>query len=406
MVWRDDKRDTGSLDGKKFQYEESGQELGADGVVHFIATSGRPVYEGVSEGVDIFPVDAYFVGDDYLSDKQDFIDILKKPTTHQFVHPTQGRFKVALLGRARVTETNKEGGVCRFTFRLIVVEDPAFPLIIDSGAGIDLQVDALNLALIAAYSARFKLGAFAKKILGAIGLATAAMRVVEGKIQAIMNISESFGDAVSGFADQAASLLRKPEDMITSMAGTALNIMATINEAKDDLQDRSGRSQSAFLQGMNLIFEQERPEEAFSPTPESDLEQNNAIEFWLANRVTFLGAAASSVTDMVFESSSEVETFKASFLTFFEDVSLDANLDDQLYSEIRQLKAQVVRYLSEVAQNLPEITTFTTAKALPALVVAYMIYEDPERDQEIVSRNDVTHPMYVPPRTLEVISSV
>ena len=111
--------------------------------------------------------------------------------------------------------------MCEFRFRLVVTSDFSIPLIRDSSADLLKRVSTLNLALIASYKRRFKVGTFVKQIIGTIGLATAAMRVVEGKIQAAMNLTEAFGSAVTGFADQASALLRKPGDMVTSMTGTA-----------------------------------------------------------------------------------------------------------------------------------------------------------------------------------------
>ncbi len=56
-----------------------------------------------------------------------------------------------------------------------------------------------------------------------------------------------------------------------------------------------------------------------------------------------------------------------------------------------------------MAQDLPQLTTYTTYKALPALVVGYQIYGNNDHNLEIVDRNNVTDPMFVPPRTIEVI---
>ncbi len=402
MGWRDDQKEFGKLDGKKFIYENVDDEGGADGVIHDIATSGRPVYEGISEGQEAFDVTAVFVGEDYLVDMDDFIEILRKPKTHKFEHPYRGTFRCALAGRYKLTNSRTSGGKCEFRFRLVVTKDQAFPLIRDASLDLLNQVGLVNLALIASYKRRFKVGTFVKQIIGTIGLATAAMRVVEVKIQAAMNLTESFGSAVTGFADQASALLRKPDDMITSMTGTAIGIIAGVASSVDDLPSRNRRAQSTFTQAMREIFGQPRPSQPRLSTPESLLERDNSIQWWLANRISFVSGAAAAVTDMSFSSTDEVNLFKSEFLGFFDQITIDPDLDDQMYSQIRQLKANVVEYLAGVAQDLPQLTTYTTHKALPALVVAYQIYGDNDRNLEIVDRNNVIDPMFVPPRTLEV----
>jgi len=378
MGWRDDQKEFGKLDGKKFIYENVNDSGGADGVIHRIATSGRPVYEGISEGEESFDIVARFVGEDYLVDMDDFIEILRKPKTHKFEHPYRGTFRqVALDGEYSLSNSRSNGGMCEFRFKLVVTEDQAFPLIRDA------SFDLLNQV-------------------GTIGLATAAMRVVEGKIQAAMNLTEAFGSAVTGFADQASALLRKPDDMITSMTGTAIGIIAGVASSVDDLPSRNRRAQSTFTQAMREIFGQPRPSQPRLSTPESLLERDNSIQWWLANRISFVSGAAAAVTDMSFSSTDEVNLFKSEFLGFFDQITIDPDLDDQMYSQIRQLKANVMEYLAGVAQDLPQLTTYTTHKALPALVVAYQIYGDNDRNLEIVDRNNVIDPMFVPPRTLEV----
>lgn len=405
MAWREDQREFAQLDGKDFPYEEVSDSGGADGVIHDIATSGRPVYEAIGKGADIFNVSALFVGEEYLSDMDDLIEILDKPQTHQFVHPYRGRFKVALDGKYTIVNRRNESGMCRLNFRLVATEDQLFPLIRDPSFDVVDQVGLMNLALIDSYGRRFNLGTFAKQIIGTIGLATAAMRNVEGKIQAAMNIAESFGGAVTGFTDQATALLRKPGDMVTSMTSTAIGIIGTIATSADDLPSRNTRAFTTLTQSMREIFSQERPEDPTLNTPEGALEQENSIQWWIANRISFLGAASQTVTDMVFTSSDEVNLFRSEFLQFFDEIAEDPSLDDQMYSEIRQLKAALVAYLQGVAQELPELTTFRTTQPLPALVINYAIYGNNDRNLELVDRNDVTHPMFVPPRNLEILSN-
>ncbi len=405
MGWREDQKEFAKLDGLEFGYEEVADDVGADGVIHRIATSGRPVYEGISEGEDSFNVIATIVGEEYLVDMDRMIAILKRPRSHQFEHPYRGTFKVGLDGKAKLNNRRTAGGMCQFTFKLVVLEDQVFPLIRDARTDVLDQVGFLNLALADAYARRFNVGTFVNKIIGTINLATVAMRAVEGKIQAAMNITSAFGSAVTGFANQASSLLRKPGDMITSMTSTAIGILGAISTAVDDLPSRNSRAQNTFTQGMRLIFDQLRPTAPTISTPESRLEEENSIQWWLANRVSFVSGAAEAVLDMTFTSSDQVNLFKQEFLTFFDEISLDPDLDDQVYTEIRQLKANVVVFLSAVAQELPELTTYVTYKALPALVVGYQIYGNNDHNLEIVDRNNVQHPMFVPPRTLEVVGS-
>jgi len=399
--WREDLKEA-SLDGVAFQYEEVNGDIGADNAIHDVATSGRPVIEPISEGAELFTLNAWLVGEDYMIDRDRLIEVLRTPGTHRFVHPTRGTFQVGLASRVRTSERRTEQGMWRATFTLVVAEDQAFPLIRDARTAVTDQVGVLNLSLLDAYQRRFRPGAFVKGIIGAIGLATGAMRLAEGKIQSAMNLTEAFGDAVTGFTKQAESLIRKPDDMINGLTSTALGIFAGVVSFDPDLVNSLQRSQSTFTQALSLMFDLDRPDES-TTTPEGALEQQNSVQFWLANRVSTVAASANALVDLEFASSDEVFAFQSQYLDVFDQLAADPDLDDQLYVQIRQLKAVVFGYLSDIAQQLPSITTYTTAKTLPSLVIAYTLYTDAERDLEIVARNDIKRPTFVPPRTLEVL---
>ena len=40
----------------------------------------------------------------------------------------------------------------------------------------------------------------------------------------------------------------------------------------------------------------------------------------------------------------------------------------------------------------------TTKRSLPALVLAWKLYQDPSRAAELVARNDIPHPSFMPLR--------
>ena len=169
MGWREDLKDA-SLDGVVFQYEDVSGDIGADVVLHDVATSGRPVAEYISEGAELFTMNAWLVGEDYMVDRDRLIEVLRAPREHRFVHPTRGTFQVALASRVRTRESRTEQGMWRASFTVIAVEDQRFPVIRDASTAVLDQVGVLNLALLDAYGRRFRPGAFVKGIIGAIGL--------------------------------------------------------------------------------------------------------------------------------------------------------------------------------------------------------------------------------------------
>jgi prophage DNA circulation protein len=79
--------------------------------------------------------------------------------------------------------------------------------------------------------------------------------------------------------------------------------------------------------------------------------------------------------------------------------------DLETFASMRQLRSSVVTDLQTRGANLPEVLTITTNESLPNLVLAYQLYGDANRAEELVQRNQsaVICSAFLP-TTLEVLS--
>jgi hypothetical protein len=71
-------------------------------------------------------------------------------------------------------------------------------------------------------------------------------------------------------------------------------------------------------------------------------------------------------------------------------------LDDTVFDALRTLRVAVARDIAERGVNLARLSAVTFPVTLPALVAAYRVHGDATRDGEIVARNKVRHPGFVP----------
>ena len=67
-------------------------------------------------------------------------------------------------------------------------------------------------------------------------------------------------------------------------------------------------------------------------------------------------------------------------------------------------RAAVWRDLTTRARENARLTTLTPTEVSPALVLAYDYYEDASREADIVARNGIRHPGFVPVEPLRVIT--
>jgi hypothetical protein len=70
--------------------------------------------------------------------------------------------------------------------------------------------------------------------------------------------------------------------------------------------------------------------------------------------------------------------------------------DDISYNALRALRAAVQTDLGARGNNLAQIVTRTFGAQQPALVLAYRLYQDASRADDLIARNDPPHPGFMP----------
>lgn len=75
------------------------------------------------------------------------------------------------------------------------------------------------------------------------------------------------------------------------------------------------------------------------------------------------------------------------------------------FDALVEVRTGVSRYVLTESAGASRLATYTPPTTLPAVVLAYDLYEDASRSDELVVRNGVRHPGFVPPEPLKVLST-
>jgi hypothetical protein len=78
------------------------------------------------------------------------------------------------------------------------------------------------------------------------------------------------------------------------------------------------------------------------------------------------------------------------------DLEMQLTADNKVYQALASLRVSVVQAVNATIANLPLISTITLPRPIPALVLAYRLYDDPGQADAIVALNDVPHPGFLP----------
>ncbi|MDO9711047.1 hypothetical protein [Paracraurococcus lichenis] len=119
-----------------------------------------------------------------------------------------------------------------------------------------------------------------------------------------------------------------------------------------------------------------------------------------------LASLATAVSLYTPVSSSEAQDMLHRLLPLYDrEIQIAGDLgDDTAYSALRDLRTAVSNDLQSRAINLPEVIAITRAAPLPSLVIAYSLYEDADRAEELAQRVDTPHPLMMP-TTFSALSS-
>lgn len=85
------------------------------------------------------------------------------------------------------------------------------------------------------------------------------------------------------------------------------------------------------------------------------------------------------------------------------DAVLEA-LGDETDRALADLRLAVFEAIARRVASLPDLTQSTPLAPIPAVVLAYDLYDDLDREDEIVVRNAVRRPGFLPPRPLGLLS--
>jgi hypothetical protein len=78
-----------------------------------------------------------------------------------------------------------------------------------------------------------------------------------------------------------------------------------------------------------------------------------------------------------------------------EEIAAD-DMDQATYQALIGLNAALVNHLITTARPLPRMLNYQFAEVMPSLVIAYRLYADAGRADEIVQENKIIHPLFCP----------
>lgn len=104
------------------------------------------------------------------------------------------------------------------------------------------------------------------------------------------------------------------------------------------------------------------------------------------------------IASMSFVSRQDVDAIKQQLLRPFRDAEEIAadSMDQMVFQTLVALQGAVTNHLVATARPLPRMVNFQFFEPLPSLVMAYKLYDDASRCDELRQENKIVHPAFCP----------
>lgn len=391
-MWRDRLRPA-SFKGISFYVEEHEAEVGRRLVANEYPYRDVPYTEDLGRRARRYNVTAYVIGDEYMTGRDDLLDALEQGGSGTLVHPYLGT-KDVYCDTARMRETQAEGGYAIFSISFVESGKQKFP-----------NAEPVPQDLVALRADDL--------------ISVARKNFVSG--MTVSGVSEWVRDSYSETLSSAAEIF----ETVRKNGGIGNQLtMAAVNQAAIWVADVS----DLFSPSLSLIQDvtgvADRLISSFSGILELSSNNSDTIKNlqsfseFSASR-TISNTAAATISDNNADLSegfiqtvalaNEAKALSLESFTSYEDAILaresilsriDARAgmtdDDATYNAYRSLRAEIAKAVPGEENDLPRLSNLELKQSLPSLVIAYDLYEGVEREQEIVDRNQVRHPGFVP----------
>ena len=396
MSWKDQLRNA-SFRGVEFYVDSHSKSFGRNVTIHTFPGRDTPYSEDKGRLPFGESLSCYLVGEDYIEERDALIEALNKEGPGDLIHPYFGKLFVQ-AGECSISESASEGGYCTISVSFSEAGEIIYP---------ESSRDKYSILGSAASRA---LADSKSEFDEYYSIAGAPGAVVDAARSGVEKASEKFSDSTK-FISKTADIAAELSYSVSNLKSDVDNLMQAPSKLSEKLQYSIGlvknlntdpETTRAALQGMTS-FGEEVVVPANTDSRAKEKNNNDQLNNLIIRTSVIESAvlAASQAFDTLQESIKEMEGIQE---IIEEQINL-TELDD-LFQSLSDLLAALVDIMMDLDRTEKNVLQYTPLETLPALVLAYELFDDEDQEEEIISRNNIKHPGFVPAnRVLEIVSN-
>lgn len=372
-----------------FNVEERGLEGGRRAVVHEYPRRDEPFTEDLGRRARRFAVRAFLIGDDYPVARDELIEACEREGPGEYVDRWRGAVQV-VCESYRLSENIREGAFAKLDLMFAEFGANAVPA--------PLRGSVPVLAPILERAIEAIEGAFNDDfdtLTGNSFLQDEAGLVLVGTVDLLTRVGDRIGDtgSTSSVRRELTALVGQSDRLVGVPAELGPRLVA-VTRGLGDLEADPRQRFDRMLE-VSDVTRVLRP----TSTTTSNRVQAKANQAALASIVRRGAAveAARAAGAIDFDSSTEAAEIRERLLVLIDSELEAASVagDDEAFRELRQVLAVSSEAIKAKGATAARVITVRPPSTEPAEVLAYRLYADAGRAQEIVDRNLIVHPSFV-----------
>lgn len=422
-TWRDQLLPA-SFRGETFLIEDTSVPVGRKVQLHEYPKRDQAFAEQMGKVARVHKIRAFIIGDDCFARRDKLLTALEREGEGTLVHPWLGQLSV-VPGACEMSHSRREGGMVSFDLTFYpgnAVQNPAVKantakmLGQTSASYWSGALDRYNSAMAKVDTARINLIGLQNQVTGVFGILSGQFSPLSGVIgtvtsmaQMLINAPGSLSGLFTGyFSDLGlSSLVPKGSEKKSSASAAAFDsyttAVATVSSQAEDaavineVSGGSGGDTTAAAQALSDLVQDALLVQAAATVAEMPVVTPPEAD-----------APAASVEQQLVDPTERPEVPVADDVIAARDeldeVFWQAALksDASYYPLVNATRQHVVRHLTAVAASGTRLETVTPLETSPALVLAFRRFGDATREGEVVQRNKITHPGFVPAAPLQI----
>jgi len=400
MSWRDQLRPA-KLGSVPFQVDVSSvPEIGRNTQVHEYPLRDKPYVEDLGRKARKFELQCFVLsnaanGYNYMIGRDALIMEIEKPGSKVLTHPYFGDLNVTVVACNGPSESTREGGMARFSITFIESGELTFPT---SKADTAIQVKQ-----------------YADDGLQAVAL-TCQRKLVLDRTNATVTLLQRWARTLTGITRRVTLKTDVLSDFLSaasSLSGAASKLLLTPQTLTSDMLDLFAQIKNivtapkAALDIVRGLFNYGDDLDALPPSTATTraVQANNREALTQFVQQAALLTAVQAVADIDFDGSDDALAVRDELMAVF-DAQCDAADSDESYTALVDMRTTFISDIEQRAAQLDKLIRLTLPVSLPALVLAYELYDDATREADIVARNKISDPLFLPSGVeLEVLSN-